>query len=365
MSNGIIHELRQMLGPDEQLCLLPIARVLVDEPKWLSEEMAVFPPHSVSPETLRVVGWPYQEYQRLFGQQSTNDDTIALAGSELHWAKSAATRIDLLEFFQSTLLGLPVKINWSAFLSPPDHDAHLEILAAAMATAEHTMDTVRFERCDLWTPQKLPGRAGLLLDTGFCAGLFYAPEDHESYIIGGQILTHQLIAGIGLDLTGSVMVQSPGDGQVGSILKHALRMYSEALEAATETSRFVQMMTLIEFLAAPDGYLSMKIAKKFIARLAAINRSDYDAILQDFFYLSSEGGRQPTQGLRHNIVHYGRRLEDLASKDERIAIFRRLTRYVGATLRIMKHHSDDDWSAIEEARAAAALRLGLFGKEAE
>src|SRR5690606_5597682 len=116
------------------------------------------------------------------------------------------------------------------------------------------LDLVRFENCKMGLADHLPGRAGLLGDTGFCAGLFYAPEDHESYIIAGKVLTHQVVAGIGLDLTGAPMVRPVGEGEIGSVARHALRLYSEALEAATDTSRFVQLLSLIEFLAAPEDY---------------------------------------------------------------------------------------------------------------
>ena len=50
------------------------------------------------------------------------------------------------------------------------------------------------------------------------------------------------------------MVEPARDGEVGAVARHALRMYSEVLEASTETSRFIQMMTLIEFLAAPNDF---------------------------------------------------------------------------------------------------------------
>lgn len=364
MAEKLLYELIQTLAPAESLCLLPIDRVLLEAPAWISEVVAVFPRESVSPEWLRVVGWPERDYQQTLGRGSAGG--ILLSGDALHWSKSGATRIDLPDFFGSALLALPVKLDWDAFLNPASHEAHLDMLASAMANAEATMDLVRFEHCNPWTPQKLPGRAGLLQGSSFCTGLFYAPEDHESYIIGGQILTHQVIAGVGLDLTGPVMVQSLGDGEVGSIAAHALRMYSEALEAGNETSRFVQMMSLIEFLAAPDEYLPMKKVKRLIARQISRDRADYDKILQDFLYLTSEGGsaKGPKQGLRHNIIHCGKRLEDLADKIERVAIFKRLAHYAGASIHVLRRHSDEDWDAIEALRAAAVTRLGLTGDDA-
>jgi hypothetical protein len=325
--------------------------------------MVIFPPASLSPEWLRVVGWPERDYQRTLG---SNSNGTALQGDDLHWSKSGATRIDLPEFFASALLALPLRLDWNAFLTPASHEMHLEMLASAMASAETIMDLVRFELCNPWTPQTLPGRAGLLQESGFCAGLFYAPEDHESYIIAGEILTHQVIAGIGLDVTGPLKVTPPGNGEIGSIAAHALRMYSEALEAANETSRFVQLMSLIEFLAAPDEYVQMKKAKQMIARQIARDRADYDEIMQDFLYLSSEGGssKGPKCGLRHNIVHCGKRLEDLADKTERIAVFKRLARYIGSIIEELLDHSDEDWDAIETLRSVAMAELGLTGGQA-
>ena len=358
----ILADLLALLAPGERLCLLSLSRVLVEEPSWISEAVAIFPPDALTGETLRTVGWPEREYQQSLGEGGL----VMLEGDALHWAKSGATRIDVPDFFGSALVALPVAIDWDAFLLPKSHEAHLEMLAAAMDKAERTMDLLRFEHCRMGLADHIPGRAGLLGDTHFCAGLFYAPEDHESYIIGGKILTHQVIAGIGLDLTGAPMVRPVGDGEVGAITRHALRLYSEALEAATETSRFVQLISLIEFLAAPDDFVPMKRAKRAIARQIARDKADYDAILQDFFYLTSEGGaaKGPNQGLRHNIVHLGKRLEDLADKAERAAVFKRLARYAGATIAQLRERSDEDWSAIEALRAAGVARLGLSADEA-
>lgn len=365
MSDRLIGDLIEMLAEGEQLCLLPIARVLVEDADWLSPDVGLFPPESLQPDLLRVVSWPEHDFQQSFGRARPGAG-VMLGGDALHWSKSGATRIDLPDFFASALLAFPVALDWDAFLAPSSHEAHLDMLAAAMERVERVMDLVRFEQCNAWTPQKLPGRAGLLAETNFCAGLFYAPRDHESYIIAGQILTHQIIAGIGLDLTGHVTVEPLANGDVGSIARHALRLYGEALEAGTETSRFVQMMSLIEFLADPAEHMVMAKVKKQIGRQIARDRSDYDAIMQDFFYLSSEGGTASAsnRGLRHNIVHRGKRLEELVDRAERVAVFKRLSRYAGAVIQDLRAHSAEQWNAIEALRSEGAQRLGLIQDEA-
>ena len=362
---NILAELIGSLATGERLCLLPIARIHVEEPAWLSENIAIFPPEAIDPASLRVVEWPERHFAATVGRMRMEDEvapaTMAFEGDALHWVKSAVTRIDLPDFFESALLAFPVVLDWEAFLLPPSHEHHLDLLRATMERAERVLDLARFDLCNLWTPERLPGRAGLLGNTSFSAGLFYAPEDHESYIVAGQVLTHQIIAGVGLELDAGYMVGLSGSGEVGAIAAHALRLHTDALEAATETSRFVQMMSLIEFVADPNRFLPMKEAKKLIARQVARDRADYDAILADFLYLTSEGGAGagPKQGLRHNVVHVGKRLEDLTTREERVALFRRLARYVGVPIMQMLERGDSEWTVIETLRAERASELGL------
>lgn len=354
LSDSLLFDLIRALKPGQRLCLLPITRVFIEEAGWLSEDIAIFPPGVIDPEKLRVVEWPERTFSELTQRGY-------LAGEDaLHWGKSGATRIDLPDFFESALVALPVTLDWDAFLMPESHEAHLDMIRAAAEMAERTFDLLRFEGCPLWVPQKLPGRVGLLGDTSFSAALFYTPEDHESYIVAGQILTHQIIIGIGLDLTGAA-VAPLADGEVGAILTHALRLYTDALEAASETSRFVQMISLIEFLADPGGYLAMKKAKQQIARAIAGDLANYEAIIADFLYLTSEAGaaKGANAGLRHNIVHCGKRLEDLTTAAERQAIFQRLAHYAGMTMAQMRDDAALGWEAVEARRTAGARRLGL------
>lgn len=362
---NILSDLIGMLAPGNRLCLLPITRVHVEEARWLTQDIAIFPPKAIDPAWLRVVEWPARQFAATIGQMrmegSDRPTAMAFEGDALHWVKSAVTQIDLPDFFGCTLLAFPIALDWDAFLLPPSHEHHLDILRGAMERVESVLDVVRFELCNLWTPQLLPGRAGVVGTTGFSAGLFYAPEDHESYIVAGEVVTHQIVAGVGLEIGGSYAARTPVPGELGAIAAHALRLHTDALEAATETSRFVQMMSLIEFLADPNRFLSMKEAKRLIARQVARDRTDYDMILGDFMYLTSEGGsgNGPKQGLRHNIVHVGKRLEDLTTRDERVALFRRLARYAGVPIAQMLEQPEKDWSAIEALRIRRSRELDL------
>jgi len=163
MSKILLQEVISQCRSGERLCLLPISRVLVEDAAWLSNRIAIFPPEAITPQALRVVEWPARclaEMTRL-----RNNGSLALAGDALHWGKSAATNIDLPDFFSSALLAFPTKLDWPAFLMPTSHEAHLEMLRTVMEHCERIIDLVRFEQCNLWVPQALPGRVGLLKDT--------------------------------------------------------------------------------------------------------------------------------------------------------------------------------------------------------
>jgi hypothetical protein len=358
MENEILHEIKNLCHPGEQLCLLPISRINIESPQWINEKrFAVFPPYSIDPQSIRVMEWPERTFDMIM--RNSRDGYVSVEGSDLAWLQSGSTKITLDEFFRQSLIACTTQVSWEDFLSPRDHQVHIGAIRSAMTKCEEILDIIRFERCNLWLPEKLPGRAGLLDDSPFCAGLFYAPEDHEAYIVAGQIATHRIIVGVGLDLEG-VTANSIGNGQLGKLARHALRLYTSALEADSETSRFVQIMSIIEFLADPDSYTKMADAKKAIARQIAKSRNEYESILSDFFYLSAEKGNpQYNKGLRHNIVHLGKQLEDLTTKEERMSVFRRLSRYVGVPIQQMIQNSECGWSKILEIREKSKTVIGV------
>ncbi|TWB39640.1 hypothetical protein FBZ90_110104 [Nitrospirillum pindoramense] len=207
-------------------------------------------------------------------------------------------------------------------------------------------------------PDTLPGPAGYLEQQGFSAGLFYSLTNHESYIIAGQIISHVVVVGLGLDMESLQLDDYPKGGQVENLARHGLRLYSAALTASDDTAKFMQLMTLLEFLSNPDNYEKMEKTKKCIACHVAHDPSEYDQIMNDFRFLTSDQNT-PNRGLRHNIVHLGKRLEDLLSADEREAVLKRLDRYVGITLEDFIERGDADWETIDKYRKTRRSALGI------
>jgi hypothetical protein len=348
----------------EKLSLLPVSRVLVEQPTELGSGVVIYPPNWIDPNDLRVVSWPERDFHELLRKNGKRLEdgnvSIQAQGADLTWFKSAATRIDLPEFFGYALVGLTAEIDWEAFLAPASHEAHLQLIARAAEQAESVFDVVRFYYCNPTEIDTLPGKVGFANRAGFSCCLFYDLSDHESYLIAGKFLTHDIVAGQGLDMTGIGRLPVLARGEVGNVARHALNMLSQAIEANTDTSKFVQMLAVIEYIADPDRFIKMHKVKGAIGRHVARSRTEYNEIIEDFRYLTSEGETvQPNRGLRHNIVHLGRRLDDLLSPDERKKVFKRLSRYVGVPLEHLINHSADDWSVIEKLRHEAGVRLGL------
>ena len=345
-----------------RLCLLPFSRVFAEEPIQLAENLVFYPPGSLTRDDLRVVSFPAHEWQEAERRsEASTPGRIEASGSDLTWLKSGATKITIADFFDCGLLALPVVLDWDEFLEARDHQVHLDAIAVAARQAEAIIDLLRFWYCRIDLPNTLPGRVGYLPKPRFTAGLFYSLEDHESYVVAGELVTHDIVAGLGLEIDEGCFLPELEHGEVGNIARRGLRLHSTALEAASDTEKFLQLMTLIEYLADPDGYITMQKVKKRIGRHVAKNQTDYDAIMQDFRFLTSMGkdteGRD--QGLRHNVVHVGANLEDRLDQAERRDVLNRVNRYVGVVLTHFIERSGEGWDAIEQYRNERGIALGL------
>lgn len=345
------------LQAGEALCLLPLSRALVEDVTPLTADLFLVPGAAIPVDKLRIVSWPAGEWAEL--QRRAKSGVVHAEGAALPWAQSGASGVTVEAFFSLSILAFPISMDWDRLLDPKSHEDHLETIAAAQAKAEAALDIVRLQYCNPLVIGTLPGRAGFLPRQGFSAGLFYSITDHEAHIVAGETVTHDIVAGIGLDFDGVGALDPIEGGEVGNIVRHALRLHTGALEASTETLRFVQYMSLLEYLAAPDAYLGMADVKKPIGRHVARDRVEYDAIMADFRRLTSLTVDEANIGYRHNIVHLGRRLEDLADKAERAAVFNRLWRYAGTVINDLIKLSYDDWPAVEAFRGERGRRLGL------
>jgi hypothetical protein len=79
-----------------------------------------------------------------------------------------------------------------------------------------------------------------------------------------------------------------------------------------QNRKFVQALTLLEFLADPRDYRKFEDVKKIVARYVATTREEYARILERFLELT--GKKDPTTqlfiGYHTRIIHIGERRHD-------------------------------------------------------
>ena len=346
----------------KKLCLLPLARLHAEEAVLLSEKLIFYPASCLVNSQLRVVWEPKREWDNFLAKNHAIHPAFATAeGSEAHWIKSAATGVTTDDLLQGGLLAFPLDVDWASFLAPRSQKIHLNLISLAAAHAERHMNQIRFDYCRIDLPETLPDRAGLLKNKQFSAALFYKLQDNESYIIAGDVVRQSFVTGLGLDINGGTVRTFPS-GEVGNIANHALQMHTDALEAPNDTAKFINLINLLEYLAEPSDYISMVNAKGKIARHAAKTPSEYKKIIEDFKFLTRDKDKDEGNnkvGLRHNIIHIGKRLEDMLDTCERKEVLIRMQRYAGIVIEAFLKLSDCTWPEVEQLRERYGEKLGL------
>ena len=332
-----------------RICVMPVPRLKLDDKLDAIKGFVFYPPSTLDLEELRVVWVPADEFAKTMAQ---GGGVVEAEGGDLEWFKCAASQISLDYFRNYALVAFTTPVNWDVFLSG-DHGFHCALLREMSEHAETALDLLRFDFCRLHLPDTLPGRAGTFdFDSPYTGALFYTLEDNESYIVGGQVVTHHIVAGLGLEISAVPMTTQIGRGETGNVTRRALSLFSAAMESGSLTAKFVQCMSLLDFLAYPDDYMPMKRAKREIAAHVANSTKEYQAVLDDVERLTHfKDGEGRQIGLRTCLVHNGTRFEDLVpEKSAQDAIFNRLERYIGKTLSDLIALSDKPWSAVQTFR---------------
>ena len=135
------------------------------------------------------------------------------------------------------------------------------------------LDLAGFRHCQLDFSDTLPGRAGQVASNYMMAGVIvYNAADQVAKIIGGTAFSHKVVRGIGLPLVRIDESEFPKEGEFGHIVQHALSLYTQLIESNSNTSKFIQALALLEYLADPRDYLKFEKVKKVIARYVARER---------------------------------------------------------------------------------------------
>ncbi len=326
MNNEAITKYQKRLSKGEKLAIMPISRIHLEYPISYPTGITFYPAEYLDIRDFRVV-------------------PNILRNGSLADAASAITGITQSDFEKSPLVVFPYKLKWNDVLRG-EHETHLQIIRKLAAYVEKTLDVVKFHLCQLHLVDTLPGKAGCFdAIPMFSAALLYTLDDHESYILAGSVFTHVNVKGLGLELEPLAAKDFPKKGEIGKILQHGLSLYSSALEANNNTSKFFQCMNLIEYLASPDDFEKFSDVAKTIARYAAKNNGEYERIKERFNELTGKRDENKKfTGYRTRIVHLGEMLDDILPNNKDVEmLFRELDRYIGMVMAHMLTHSDISW----------------------
>lgn len=260
---------------------------------------------------------------------------------------SALSGIDQEVLDAHPLIVFPLTFNWSDFRRG-NFRAYLDYIQRLSDYVDKScLNFIRYLQCPLDLVDCLPGRAGTINSNRMMSGaLLYNHSLRESRIIGGDAFSHTFTKGLGLPIDSVDSHLFPRPGEVGSIVGHALSLYTTLLEANSPTMRFVQALSLLEFLAYPDEYKRFEDVKKVIARYVAKTPAEYQKLLERFFELTAKKDVTTGKvlGYRTRVVHMGHRIEDIvANNDDGKRLFEELETYIKAVIDHLIKHSDLTW----------------------
>lgn len=351
------HLLTQVAADPEntKLVFMPISRLLVESVCSIGD-VRVVPAGEIDLAEFRPV--PNKTLPE------SGEGVTHFAGQDLRELKTSVTGFDCNVLANMPLVVFTTTLDWDPFLSQ-DHEADIRLLRRLSATAERAFDFVRLHFCRFDLPDTLPGNVGSWIGSeAFLGAMIYTLPDHESYLIAGEAIDCSIVAkGLGLDLSIDLTDKLPSanDGEVASVAIHGLSLFSDVMTANNDTIKFGRAMTLLEFLANPDGFKNWKSLKGDIICHCASSKTDYHTLAHRFRELTSlEDAAGNQTGIRTLVVHHGRFLEDIVPNvSDRRSLFRELQVYVASVLEDMLANATMSWSEFQEFRSEKKQSLGV------
>lgn len=281
------------------------------------------------------------------------------------------------DFYESTLITFPIPYtpkNMMEVLKLSEKD---RVIKQVFGIAEDVINVFRYIYCNLDKVSNLPQRAGYIKDIISGCLLYYPCMKQSDYIEEKYyVLNISLSKGLNVDVSKikheinkySCVLKNEC-GEVGNILRHAFRIYSDILYTPSVTNKFMQAMSMIEYLANPFEYEKMKRVKTKIAPFSADSKKKYHEICERFKALTDLKDENGIQiGLRTSIVHNGKNLEDLLDKGYKVdLLLRELQDYICNFINNIISYYGKDWGFVEQKiheklKSIENIKSGYDGK---
>ncbi|MCB1212411.1 MAG: hypothetical protein KDK97_24015, partial [Verrucomicrobiales bacterium] len=226
------------------LIIMPLTRATSDRSVHYPNGITYYPPGTANLDGI----------DHLEEVADRNDQSLRLS-------EYAGATLDNIK--QHALLVFPATLN-PQLIAEADHDVHLDLIRHLSEEVDKVcLNFVRYYTCKLEKPHAIPARAGQTKsDPSMSSCVVYDPVKKASRLYGGAAFPFAFTGGIGIWLRQPEWQNFPGEGEVGKIVYHALTLYTTMLEASSDTIRFIQALSLLEFLAFPTDYKNMVEVKK-------------------------------------------------------------------------------------------------------
>lgn len=281
-------------------------------------------------------------------------------------------------FYDSTIITFPIASPQTLILSSLMPSVKDKLMKSVINQTEDIINVFRYIFCNIDKSSNLPQRAGYIKENTSGFLLFSFAMKGATYISGKNYITSQTI-GNGLFVDLKYMRPSidhlfyalyQNDTLVSNIIKHAIRLYSDILYMPTSTNKFMQSMTLIDYLGNPFEFQKMQINKSKIAPFSADSHAQYNLICERFKYLTSQKDSNDNQiGLRTNIIHNGKSIDELIFDGYEIdLILKEIQLYICNFINGILDYSDqNDWTYIEtkieeKRNSILAIPTGYTGR---
>lgn len=261
-------------------------------------------------------------------------------------------------FYDSTIISFPLISPQSIITGSLYPSVKDKLIKEAFNQAEEIVNIFRYIFCNFDKVSNLPQRAGYIKDN-LCGFLLFSCAMQASTFISGKNYIANKTIGIPLKVNVEHMKPTidflfnslyKNNTEVSNILKHAIRLYSDILYMPTATNKFMQAMTLIDYLGNPFDFQNMQKNKAKIAPFSADSYTQYNKICERFKLLTSQKDDAGNQiGLRTNIIHNGKSIEELIVEGYKIdLVLRELQFYICNFINgNLEYSNQNEWSYIE------------------
>ena len=256
---------------------------------------------------------------------------------------------DIEKFEQNTIIAF---CSTSPIKFPSQIINDIKLLNYATEYLTPIIDFIIYNYCSIHNNHTLPGRIGQIETGETLLLMFHEIGRPLTRIISQKTHTNTITIGNGLKIYEKECLKefqllNNDISEIGNVTLRVLRMYAHILEANTNTDKLFQIIRLFEFIASPNEYEQFKKVKSKIISHIATSREQIHELSNEFiFYIFGNN----KDGLRTQIIHQGKKIEELINENEIIEIFKKLHNYLFICITDLMNNYNKEWEVIENVR---------------